>query len=305
MLNEENILKRLALIKSLYLQGVSQSKYAEPMSAFSILSFHDSIEMFLRLLCEKLNIKAQDLRFMQYWDKVPELTLKESCRDLNARRRSFKHNGISPSKSDIETSRVVTTDFFEQNTIRFFGVKFSEVSLINLVKYEEVRAYLEEAQSAFVVEKYESCIENVACAFWLLLTTYENSKVGLLDSSSPFNFKRHSRYNHLRFNSEDVTGKQINRLTETVNRMSEVLKVVSLGIDYKQYIKFKALTPNIIQMMSGKLVAEIYGERKWDQHNCMFCLDFVIETSLKLQEFDYDMSELEIYSTNWNRKDLN
>ena len=51
---EELILKRLAVIKQLYLQGVAQSYNAEPMNGFSILSFHDSVEMFMKLCAEPL-----------------------------------------------------------------------------------------------------------------------------------------------------------------------------------------------------------------------------------------------------------
>lgn len=40
-------LKRLALIKRLFMLGVAQSYEPEPLNGFSILSFHDSLEMFV------------------------------------------------------------------------------------------------------------------------------------------------------------------------------------------------------------------------------------------------------------------
>lgn len=45
-------LKRLALIKQLFMLGVAQSYEPEPLNGFSILSFHDSLEMFVKLCAD-------------------------------------------------------------------------------------------------------------------------------------------------------------------------------------------------------------------------------------------------------------
>ena len=51
---DELTTKRLAVIKQLYLHGIEQSYEVEPMNGFSILSFHDSVEMFMKLCAETL-----------------------------------------------------------------------------------------------------------------------------------------------------------------------------------------------------------------------------------------------------------
>lgn len=66
MLNNEIIINRLALIKQLFKIGVDHSKQFEPLAAFSILSFHDSIEMFLKLVAEHNNVKAENFAFLDY-----------------------------------------------------------------------------------------------------------------------------------------------------------------------------------------------------------------------------------------------
>jgi len=133
MLNREIIIKRLALIKHLYKIGTEQSMQFETIASFSILSLHDSIEMFLKLLAEHKNIKSESFNFLDYWTSIPTLTLKESMRNLNARRVNIKHTGLLPSKADIEISRVNTTDFFEQNTIIHFGIDWKDISLLTLI----------------------------------------------------------------------------------------------------------------------------------------------------------------------------
>ena len=187
MLNNEIIIKRLALIKHLYKIGLEQSNQVETVSVFSILSFHDCIEMFLKLIAEHHNIKSDNFNFLDYWKHIPSLTLKESMRNLNARRVNIKHKGLLPSKSDIEISRVNTTDFFEQNVITQLGVNFNDISLLTLISYGNVRTHLENAQAALEKNEIEKCIEKSAIAFDDLLYTYEESKSNFF-RNSPFFF---------------------------------------------------------------------------------------------------------------------
>jgi hypothetical protein len=53
MLNPAIIILRLSLIKQLFQIGCEQSKQSESIAGFSLLSFHDNIEMFLKLYHNK------------------------------------------------------------------------------------------------------------------------------------------------------------------------------------------------------------------------------------------------------------
>src|SRR5882672_909976 len=98
MLDIEILTRRLVRIKHLYKIGIAQSYQNENIGIFSILAFHDSIEMFLKLLSEHKGIDSSKFNFLEYWDKIPTLTLKESMRNLNARRVNLKHKGLLPAK---------------------------------------------------------------------------------------------------------------------------------------------------------------------------------------------------------------
>jgi len=294
MKEKEIILKRLAIIKHLYKIGLEQSKQVETVASFSILSFHDSIEMFLKLLAEKKNIKSDNFNFLDYLTKIPTLTLKESMRNLNARRVNIKHKGILPSKTDIELSRVNTTDFFNQNVIAHFKIEFESISLIDLVEYDKVKEHLKISQDSLNSNKIDVSIENVALAFDVLLNSYEENKIGNY-RYSPFFFGK-----DLSFNSAFFMGIKDRKMSEFVDKvkdsleaMQKAIKIMSLGIDYKKFVKFNLLTPNITRTMDGNHVAQIYGEKKWTKENCQYCIDFVIDCSLKLQEFDFDIEEIE------------
>ena len=309
MLNNEMLIKRLALIKYLYSIGLEQSHQVETLASFSILSFQDSIEMFLKLIAEHKNIKSEKFNFLDYWIHIPELTLLESMRNLNARRVNIKHKGLLPSKSDIEISRVNTTDFFEQNVFTQCGVDFKEISLLSLISYENVRLLLVEAQNAQNEDKSESCVEKAAIAFDELLYTYEESKIDIF-SYSHFYFGSEDRLNSS--SSMGIKEKKmsefIDNVKSSINVIQKAIKIISFGIDYKRYVKFKILTPLVTRMVNGEYFAEIYGEKKWTKENCQFCIDFVLECALKLQEFDFDIKEMEDYKRftqffDFNRKE--
>lgn len=92
-LDKEIIIRRLAIIKYLYNLGAQQSMQVDMVAGFSILSFHDCAEMFLLLVAENKGMKGENV-FMDYWNKIPELTLKESMRILKERRVNIKHKGL-------------------------------------------------------------------------------------------------------------------------------------------------------------------------------------------------------------------
>ena len=99
----------------------------------TILTFHDSVELFLQLVAEYVNLKERirDIHFMEYWALLdpclkvmgkPELTQKISMERLNKARVDFKHYGNPPSKNAITGDfQVNTQNLFEENSLAIFN----------------------------------------------------------------------------------------------------------------------------------------------------------------------------------------
>ena len=284
--------------------GVEQSYKSEMTSYFSILSFHDSIEMFLKLATEKKN-KKDSYNFMQYWEVLPELTLKEALRNLNSNRVNLKHKGITPSKIEIETSRVNTSLFFEENTPLIFGFKFSDISLFELIKYEQTKSHLINADSHLKNQEFKNCIYESVEAFNELLLEYKRSKSSEYSFSNPFDLIENVSFDNSRSwgsdNKTPIDGKlkeTFEKVNENFAKIGNALQVVSLGLDYKKYVKFSLLSPKFYKATSGEY--SYYGnEKKWSSSECEFFIDFVLDSALILQDFDFSFNEL---SKNINRK---
>lgn len=300
-MKNEILLKRLSIIKLLYRIGLEQSKQSESISFYSILAFHDSIEMFLKLACEYKQIKSEKLSFIEYWDSLNHLTLKESMRNLNSLRVNLKHKGLIPGKIEIEASRVNSTDFFEQNTKTTFGIAFSEISLLELIKFENSKSYLKTAQEKLKDKDYESSYYSVVIAFEELLAEYKSNKVGRF-TKNLFNFPDRIRIessgdswrgNDNRANRLDDIVKKVNDKFEHLER---ALEVISFGFDFRKYSKFKMVSPEFYKETSGHY--QFYGninKNEFNEENCEYGIDFVIECCLKLQDFDYENPNLQIY----------
>jgi hypothetical protein len=285
-MNQEIILKRLSIVKLLYKIGMEQSYKGEMTSFFSILSFHDCIEMFLKLAVEKNN-KKDCQNFMDYWEKLPKLTLKESMRNLNTNRVNLKHKGITPSKPDIETARVNTTSFFQQNTKTYFGIDFKDVSLFELIKYNNAKELLINASDKLDSKNFKECAIECTKAFNELLLEYKKSKSAEYSYKTPFDLVKTISSRDSGLNQDSVS-----TINENFKNLETTLQVISLGIDYKKYIKFNILTPEFYKSSQGIYQMRPNDEKKLTDLNCEFLIDFVLDSALILQDFDFEFSDV-------------
>lgn len=299
-LDKEIIVRRLAIIKYLYNLGVQQSMQVDTVAGFSILSFHDCAEMFLLLVAENKGMKGEEV-FMNYWNKIPELTLKESMRILKDRRVNIKHKGLFPSKSDIEISRITMADFLNQNTKIQFDMDFSSVSISSLISYNRVKEYIDVAEEYLVKNDFYNCLVNAKIAFMELLSSYESSKRGKYHINSIVNvgLKIGNEYQKLIGNDRELGEQWFRNVSETTNRIREILKITALGIDYRKYAFFEYITPETNVYWTNNSseyhsMPKDYYESRFNlrMSDCQFCIEFVIDSALKLQEFDYDINNI-------------
>ena len=294
---EQTFIQRLSFIKYLFSIGYSQSQQPEPLYGAAILSFHDSVELFLQLSIEKLDVSKTNQNFMDYWDaidaklKTGTLSQKESMRRLNKARVNLKHYGIIPSKLDIESFRVITSAFFNENCQLIFQVDFDTVSLIDIVKFERSRELLKKAQDEFANNAINEALQNITLSFEYLLTDYESSKSDKFHRS-PFFFGKSMTFLssfHLGLGSGDRKIRDfVDAVKESIEAMQKAVKILSFGIDYKKYVKFQSIIPSVQFTLNGGAHFYFHGETL-DKETIEFCVTFIIESALKLQEFDFEL----------------
>lgn len=300
MENNPEIIKRLVFIKSFFQFAQSQSKLSFPHNYISILMFHDSVELFLYLSAEQLNVNLPHyIHFMEYWEKInnklngKELTQKVSMSRLNTARTSLKHKGNYPNPDDIEYFRVSTQNFFEENCPIIFGIEFVDISLIDLIRDDEVKKALRDAENESKNKNYKKSLENIAIAFHILLENYEKNKK--VYGISPFDIGNDLEFEMAFANNRHTDNEILNKLSKTIQKIQKVLKLIILDLDYRKYLKFKLLTPYIVMIEKDDKSSTMWfagrDKRDFKKEDVEYCIKFVIESTFKLYEFDFEIDE--------------
>ncbi len=291
-------IERLALIKYLSHQATEQSIQPEPLNGLSVLQFHDSVELFLNLLCETQNIKVPQ-NFMDYWTEInkkntPELLSHQtSMQKLNKARVGFKHHGIIPSKTDIESFRVMTLSFFTENYVKFFKLEYEKVSLLDLIENIKCKSHIQKAEEEFINKSLEECLNNLSKSFGYLLNAFESNKI---DNRyrSPFDFSDHFR-SSIPSNLDNESKRYLKSVTNSISKIQEILRLLTIGINYKQYVKFSAYVPGYSVTTSDEIIPHYVQRKTFSYEDFEFCKNFIIDTAFKLQESDFKLDENDYY----------
>jgi hypothetical protein len=301
---DHSTIQRLAFVKYLFSLAIEQSRAPEIMAAASLLIFHDSIEIFLQIAAEHLNVGDKQPNFMDYWDLIPkklpvsELPQKESMRRLNKARVSLKHSGILPSKLDIEAFRAASDLFLQETTKLIFEIEFTSISLIEYVSPEESRNHLKKAEEFCGDAKYEDATVEIALAFDKMIFEYESSKRDF-GFGSPFFFGSDMTFlSSFHIGIDMIESRKIARFVdnvkESIEAMQRAIKILALGFDYRKYSKFKLLLPHITKVLSGDYIVQkrSFGRSPLpDKEYIEFCIGYVVECAIKLNEFNYSLSK--------------
>lgn len=288
---DEAKMRRLAMIQYMYTMAIDHVNKPEPLNMIAILNFHDAVELFLALAAEYLNVGKEDQKFVTYWDVInPALPNKDfgqraSMTRLNKARVGWKHYGIPIPTVEIENIRTNVADFFRENTPKVFGFDFEEISMAILVQDEEVRNRLVQAEQLSSTGEIKAALVEIVIAFYTLFDRFEwrameKNSVHLRGISSRRLFSR----------VENAAPNELAQFAKAIDRELDVLhqqvRLVSLGIDYRRYIRFQRLAPSVSRTMDGiyHVDREAQGQSSQDY---LFCSQFVIECALRIQEIQF------------------
>ena len=304
---DPSTLQRLALIRYLFGAAEQQARQPEPLSSVAILHLHDGVELFLHLAAEQTNAaigRNARLEFAEYFGQIDavikpnRLSQRAAMVRLNTARVAFKHHGNTLGSQAVEQHRAAVERFFEANTPLVFGVEFGAVSLVDLVRFPRARASLAEAERALSSGDTAAAMLAIATAFAQLVDDYER-ETRLAYGRSPFVFGEsfvfdRSFFRHRArspFGGGHAQAEFEDKLMNSVVALQRGMKVLSLGLDYRRYAKFRLLSPPVTEAMrdgtSGPRHAPDATEgRPWPPtaESCRYCFDFVIESALRLQE---------------------
>ena len=292
-------LEMLAFIRYLYNLAMEQSRQPEPTGTVSLLTFHDSVELFLDLACDQFGVPSKKTReFKDYWSALEphlqgqSLSQKRSMERLNAARVNFKHHSIRLSSSDIENFRVNVSDFFQENTPLIFGIAFDKISITYLIQNTTVRSLLDEATALIEQGTTGEALNKIAIAFAHLIDDYMESKEAWRHRK--LFFSKASSISKPRINpSNREFDDFVKNVIASIEALQAGMQVLSLGLDYQRYVQLRLLTPQVIRII-GDINYQVppmkYTEDTLPSvKRCRFCYDFVVASAIHLQNFDFEV----------------
>jgi len=236
---------------------------------------------------------------MDYWDllqkKMPNSSLsqRESIGRLNRARVNLKHHGILPSSMDIESFRACSTSFFEENTPIAFGVRFDDISMVNLVRSTVARGYLETANRLMGEGKYTGALGQATLAFTRLVNEFEGRN-RTIRGISTLSFRDRPALGNYGFEgvNEDPLDGLADEVGDAIEDLQEKVAIIGLGLDYSRYLRFRLLTKDISVMWNNdrkryeicrtKTLVPV-DKQPLSADDCRFCIDFVVELALHIQ----------------------
>lgn len=288
------IVRRLALIKYMFREGLEQSRRPSPAFVTGLLTFHDAVELFLHLACDhhgaalKPKASLEDY-FAALNEKVGPVANKVTMMKLNEARRNLKHHGNLPHAEDMESFRFGMQAFFDENTpVLFNGLRFSDVSLIDMVACEKAREHLAAAEDHWRRGRPGEARSSLALAYHELHWDYMERNRDRW-GRTPFDFgPSFSAFIGSRLGLEGEARRFVDDVLESIKQMRSALEVMVLGIDYKKYVEFDTLTPGVLRTMDGRThLSPSFSSAELKQEEYDRCFSFIIEAALKLQEFDF------------------
>lgn len=158
---------------------------------------------------------------------------------LNKARVNLKHYGNTPSKLDIDDFRTITQEFYNESCSAIFDIDFDNISLIDLVKYKRSKDYLKKAKDAFENNLIDEPLDNLAISFEYLILDYMKSKKPL------FLGNLMTKIENINICPDDNKNRELyyfsNEITKAITTMQKPVQILSFGIDYKKYVKYRSM----------------------------------------------------------------
>lgn len=284
--------RQLALIKYMFMEGLSSSRKPSPLFVTALLAFQDAAESFLHLACvhHQIPVKKQ-IHFLEYWDAlkpVGPVGHHPGMDRLNKARVNFKHHGNLPNEQDMEFYRVTAKSFFDENSPVLFGLEFDAVSLVDLVRSDSAKARVKDAEREWASKSVPDAYASLRMAFDELLRSYRISKRDrfgrdAFDLGPGFAFRAPTT------GLGELDG-FLEEARDGLRALRSVVEALALGLDYRRLTRFTLLTPRVQWTASGEpLVLHLQSAYSNSPDDFDFCREFIIECAVKLQEFDFSV----------------
>ena len=168
--------KQLLLSKRICLEGCEFAERGDSVSSgLAISLFQDAVEMFVWALIKERNLSIKEnAQFTTNMDSLSKAGIKLSfipqMFELNKSRVGFKHYGNLPAVAEAAKFRAYVEEFLRVSFEQCFGLSLEDLSLVDLVVFDDVRGHLKRSEKFVVEAQYIDAIAEAAKAKVILFS---------------------------------------------------------------------------------------------------------------------------------------
>ena len=288
-MNKQQLTRRLSLSKFQFRSAaefLQRSGSFNPGMATSLLQ--DSVETFLWTLAMYGRIELDKKHsFDTLLDKVGERfeTVKHSKTPLtclNNSRVGFKHYGNLVVSSDAQTFAANVENFFVEVCDKDLNLDFKSLSLASAISHKRTENWIKEAEKLHNTGDYLGSVECSAKAF----VSYCSSKgIDWLRGDvniQPFRYFGGISREPLR---EQDLHAFVEWTSENMQKLASFSWLLSMNLDLVAYKHFGNMTPIVNMTMNKEFhTAWMFNRTNLTKKDSRFCIDFVIDTALRIDE---------------------
>ncbi|WP_413658613.1 hypothetical protein [Paraburkholderia phenoliruptrix] len=253
-------LHQVVLCRALYAEAETYLGRNEGIHVGLAVSIaQDAVELFLRAVMKDRPVPGRKIAddfisCMDYIDAAANhdenkyVPFRARLIELNKARVNFKHYGLIPDKADARRLLGYVGDFFDVAAVRFFDVRFADLSVTDLVTSTAVRERLKQAERGLREEELESAFGYSAEAVDVAM----GELVALLT-------RRWSRWpppSSMRF--DDAAMRLVRDLEGyvdgTASRSERMAIMLALAVNITDLVRFESIVPFIHRMAAGNYV---------------------------------------------------
>jgi hypothetical protein len=283
-------LHQVLLCRALYTEAETYLSRNEGVhTGLAVAIAQDAVELFLRAVMKDrptagLKIPDEFIKCMDYIDAAADrdenkyVPFRARLIELNKARVNFKHYGLIPDKADARRMLGYVQDFFDIAGDRFFDVRFSDLSITDLVSSNGVRERLKLAEQGLREEVLEHAFghnaEAVDIATSELIATLSRRSGRLHLSSAVRLAGQDSRLAH-------AIERYVDDKASESERMSLML---ALAVNVNELIRFESCVPIIQRMIGGKFTWQrMQNVSHLTSADAAFAVNFATKFALAVQ----------------------
>ena len=259
--------------------GIAQREAHEMSQAVCVLLLHDAIEILMVAVLDHLGVTASTNRqFMDFWGLLkqnghPDAPDKAAMDALNTIRVGLKHKGVIPNPREVRDLITRAQGFFENVLTLYCGLKFSDISLIDLVADLSIREMLSKATEKFDNGNKNHAMVDLRRTLDKVRSPRDRRIPGVLPPRMPH------MDGALRSGGWE---RYLDALHNYLRANATITNILMLGVDPVRFFDFNNSVPSV-QYTMGKTYHVTYG---LDYANCSKerfeeLIEFVIEYAVK------------------------